>query len=88
MFRDPQVIHNDLVLDIEHPAYGKAKVTGFPVKLSATPAKLRLPPPIVGEHNEQVLREAGYSDAEVRAFQDAGVLGSENMKRGGEAAAD
>ncbi len=88
VFRDPQVIHNDLVLDIEHPAYGKAKVTGFPVKLSATPAKLRLPPPIVGEHNEQVLREAGYSDAEVRAFQDAGVLGSENMKRGGEAAAD
>ncbi len=88
MFRDPQVIHNDLVLELEHPAYGPVKVTGFPVKLSETPATLRMPPPIIGEHNEEVLQEAGYTDAEVRTFQEAGVVGSENLKRTDEAAAD
>jgi formyl-CoA transferase len=88
VFRDPQVVHNDLVLELEHPAYGKVKVTGFPVKLSETPAKLRMSPPIVGEHNEEVLREAGYSDAEIRTYQEAGVVGSETLKRAHEAVAD
>jgi crotonobetainyl-CoA:carnitine CoA-transferase CaiB-like acyl-CoA transferase len=81
VFQDPQVVHNEMVLTIEHPVYGCVKLTGFPVKLSATPATLRLSPPTVGEHNEEVLREYGYSDSEIRALQESGVVGSENRKR-------
>ncbi len=82
VFRDPQVIHNEMVVETEHAAYGRVKLTGFPVKLSDTPATVRMPPPIVGEHNEEVLREFGYSDDEIRALQQAGAVGSENLKRG------
>jgi crotonobetainyl-CoA:carnitine CoA-transferase CaiB-like acyl-CoA transferase len=81
VFQDPQVMHNDMVLETEHPAYGRVKLTGFPVKLSETPATLRLPPPTVGEHNEEILQKFGYSEDEIRTLQEAGVVGSENLKR-------
>ena len=74
-------MYNEMVVETEHPAYGPLKLTGFPVKLSETPASLRRPPPLVGEHNEEVLREYGYSDERIRALQKAGVVGSENPKR-------
>lgn len=80
VFQDPQVVHNEMVLTASHPAYGRVNLTGFPVKLSETPATLRLPPPTVGEHNLEVLRECGYSDEEIRALQAQGVVGSEHLK--------
>ncbi len=88
VFEDPQVIHNEMVIEAKHPAYGTVKLTGFPVKLSDTPATLRISPPTVGEHNEEVLSEFGYTDDEVRALQEDGVVGSENLKRADETAAD
>lgn len=81
VFDDPQVIHNDMVLETEHPAYGRVALTGFPVKLSETPATLRSPPPLVGEHNEEILREIGYSDDEIRELQLSESVGRENIKR-------
>ena len=81
VFQDPQVLYNEMVVETEHPAYGPLKLTGFPVKLSETPASLRRPPPLVGEHNEEILREYGYSDDRIRALQKGGVVGSENPKR-------
>lgn len=88
VFGDPQVIHNEMVLEVEHPAYGAVKLTGFPVKLSDTPATLRISPPTVGQHNEEVLKQFGYTDDDIRALQEDGVVGSENLKRAGEVAAD
>jgi crotonobetainyl-CoA:carnitine CoA-transferase CaiB-like acyl-CoA transferase len=88
VFQDPQVIHNEMVLEAEHPVYGGVKLTASPVKLTETPATLRMPPPTVGEHNEQVLRELAYSDDEISALQEADVVGSENLKRAGAVAAD
>ncbi|MDE0807797.1 MAG: CoA transferase [Alphaproteobacteria bacterium] len=55
VFSDPQVLSQEMVLDIEQPGHGTVKVTGFPVKLSETPAKLHRPAPRLGEHTDEVL---------------------------------
>jgi CoA:oxalate CoA-transferase len=55
VFSDPQVLSQDMVLEADQPGHGKVKMTGFPVKLSETPAKLHRPAPKLGEHTEEIL---------------------------------
>lgn len=52
---DPQVMAQEMVIDVPHPGHGTVRMLGFPVKLSATPCEARLPAPELGEHNEEVL---------------------------------
>ena len=56
VFSDPQVLAQDMVLEVDHPGHGMIKMTGFPVKLSDTPAKIRRPAPDLGADTEAVLR--------------------------------
>jgi crotonobetainyl-CoA:carnitine CoA-transferase CaiB-like acyl-CoA transferase len=74
VFNDPQVLAQDMVLEIERPDHDPVRVTGFPVKLSQTPAKLRRAPPGLGEHTEAVLIELGYSKADIEALAGAGII--------------
>ncbi|TAM76281.1 CoA transferase [bacterium] len=53
---DPQVIHNSLLVEMQHPAYGSVTVVRSPVLLSETPARVSLPPPTLGEHPISMLR--------------------------------
>jgi crotonobetainyl-CoA:carnitine CoA-transferase CaiB-like acyl-CoA transferase len=55
VFAAPQVLHRNMLVEIEHPSAGMLKLAGIPVKFSATPASVRLPPPLLGEHNDDVL---------------------------------
>jgi crotonobetainyl-CoA:carnitine CoA-transferase CaiB-like acyl-CoA transferase len=55
---DPQVAAREMVVEIEHPEAGPVKTLGFPIKLSRTPASIRHPPPLLGEHTATVLAEA------------------------------
>jgi crotonobetainyl-CoA:carnitine CoA-transferase CaiB-like acyl-CoA transferase len=55
VFAAPQVLHRKMLVEVDHPKAGKIKMAGVPVKLSATPASVRLPPPLLGEHTEDVL---------------------------------
>lgn len=76
VFEDPQVIHNEMVLEAEHPVAGRMRMLGFPVKLSETPAQLRMAPPVLGEHNRAVLGGLlGMKDEEIDALQEDGVVG-------------
>jgi crotonobetainyl-CoA:carnitine CoA-transferase CaiB-like acyl-CoA transferase len=56
VFTDPQVLHRNMLLEVEHPTAGKVRMAGMPVKFSSTPATLRLPPPLLGQHSEAVLQ--------------------------------
>ena len=56
VFQSPQVLQRDMLLEVEHPTAGKVPMAGVPVKFSLTPASVRLPPPLLGEHNGQVLK--------------------------------
>jgi crotonobetainyl-CoA:carnitine CoA-transferase CaiB-like acyl-CoA transferase len=74
VFADPQVLVQEMVLEVEHPGHGRVRMTGFPVKLSATPARLRRPAPALGEHTDAVLRELGYAPEQIASLRDAGII--------------
>jgi crotonobetainyl-CoA:carnitine CoA-transferase CaiB-like acyl-CoA transferase len=63
------------VAEWDHPKHGKFKTMNVPIHLSATPGSLRIPPPGLGEHTDDALREMGKSDDEIRHLREAGVCG-------------
>jgi len=74
VFADPQVLAQEMVLEADHPGHGVVRMTGFPVKLSATPARLRLPAPKLGEHTDQILADLGHPPARIAALRETGVI--------------
>jgi crotonobetainyl-CoA:carnitine CoA-transferase CaiB-like acyl-CoA transferase len=58
VFAEPQVEARQMRIEMEHPAIGKLPLVGSPLKFSETPVAYRYPPPRLGEHTEQILREA------------------------------
>ena len=75
VYQDPQVLARDMLVDIEDPELGTIHNIGIPVKLSATPSRIRRRAPALGEHSVEVLKEFGFSDEEVDNLVDAGVVG-------------
>lgn len=59
MVEDPQIQHNEMIIEIEHPTIGKVKTTGFPVWFSDTPQKIYKPAPLLNEHVDEILKEFG-----------------------------
>ena len=77
VFADPQVQARGMVVEMAHPATadGTVKLMANPVRLSATPPDYRLPPPLLGEHTEEVLGELlGMSAAEIAGLRERGVV--------------
>ncbi|WP_299537489.1 CaiB/BaiF CoA-transferase family protein [Ulvibacterium sp.] len=70
MVQDPQIEHNQMIIEIDHPTIGKVKTTGFPVWFSDTPQKIYRPAPLLNENAKEILEEfCGYSEDEVNAFK-------------------
>ena len=74
VFADPQIAAQDMMIDVEHPGHGRVRMTGFPVKLSETPCRIRMPAPDLGAHTRDVLTEIGLG-AEIERLQAAKVIG-------------
>jgi crotonobetainyl-CoA:carnitine CoA-transferase CaiB-like acyl-CoA transferase len=74
VFSDPQVLHNGMVLEHDHPTAGHRRLLGFPLRLSEAPMDIRLPAPRLGEHTEELLDELGYTPRLIQQFRRDGVL--------------
>ncbi len=74
VYSDPHVLARNMLVEIEHPEAGRIKNIGIPVKLSQTPGSIRLPPPLLGQHTDQILSSFGYSQEEIEAFRAEGIV--------------
>jgi formyl-CoA transferase len=75
VFSDAQVLARDMLVEFPHPTAGKVKMAGSPLKLSRTPVCIDAPPPLLGQHTEEVLNEClGYTHADLARMRDEGVI--------------
>jgi len=72
--KDPQILHNEMIVSTDHPTLGDVSVTGMPIKFYKTPGSIRLHPPLLGEHTNELLEELGYSKAEILELQSSGLV--------------
>ena len=75
VFDNPQVDARGLRIDLPHPSAGSVELVGSPIKMSATPPRYDLPPPLLGQHTEEVLRDLlGHSPEQMVLLRDKGIL--------------
>jgi crotonobetainyl-CoA:carnitine CoA-transferase CaiB-like acyl-CoA transferase len=67
------VREREMVAEVEQPELGPVRLVGSPLKLSRTPADPARPAPALGEHTEEVLRDAGFADEEIASLIDSGA---------------
>jgi len=72
--RDPAVLHHKMVVQYDHPELGPLSLMGQPLRFSETQAPDAGPPPTLGQHTAQVLRQAGYADHEIADLRRRGVV--------------
>jgi crotonobetainyl-CoA:carnitine CoA-transferase CaiB-like acyl-CoA transferase len=70
----PQIAAREMVVELEHPVAGMLKMLGTPIKLSAQPASIRRPPPVLGQHTDEILAAAGYPAGRIAELRAAGVI--------------
>lgn len=72
---DPQALAREMVLTTQHPTAGALRMLGFPIKLSGTPMRISHPPPLLGQHTEEVLTQnLGLDQAAIAALRDSGAI--------------
>ena len=74
VFDDPQVAAREMVIGMSHPLTDALRLVASPLKLSATPVQYRRPPPLLGEHTEEVLLELGLDAQDIAALRVQGVI--------------
>ncbi|HZK48899.1 MAG TPA: CaiB/BaiF CoA-transferase family protein [Thermoleophilia bacterium] len=74
VMEDPQVLAREMIVELPHPTAGSVRLVGSPLKMSETPVTYRSPPPLLGEHTDQILVEFGYSEEQIAALRAEGVV--------------
>jgi crotonobetainyl-CoA:carnitine CoA-transferase CaiB-like acyl-CoA transferase len=75
-FGDPQVVHLEMARPMDHKRLGELQVVGQAINMTRTPepARMRIPTPDLGEHNDEILRELGYNQADISDLRAAGAI--------------
>ena len=71
---DPHIRSREMVVETDHPTLGRISTLGTPLKLSDTPLTPGRPAPLLGQHTDAVLRDAGYGPAEIQSLRTSGVV--------------
>ncbi len=74
VFTDKNVLDREMLFTLEHPIEGLIEQLGFPFKFSQTPAEASLRPPLLGEHNDEVLKWLNYSEQDIERFREEKVI--------------
>jgi crotonobetainyl-CoA:carnitine CoA-transferase CaiB-like acyl-CoA transferase len=74
VFADPQVAAREMVVAVDHPTIGELRLPGIPYKLSATPGSIRRPPPLLGEHTDEILAELGFRADDIAKLRGSGAV--------------
>lgn len=73
--KDPQVAVNEMIVEFEHPTAGKFKTVGIPTKFSETPGAIHRPPPLPGEHTDEILKTYGnFSNEEIQTLREEKII--------------
>lgn len=77
VFADPQVRHRGMRIDLPHPAAGSVPLVANPIRLAASPIAYAAPPPLLGEHTQEILRALlGLPEEELARLRDDNVIGT------------
>ncbi len=71
---DDHAAVREMVVEQDHPTAGKIKLLGNPIKLSATPGAVPLPPPTLGQHTDEILTALGYSSPEISRLRQEEII--------------
>jgi crotonobetainyl-CoA:carnitine CoA-transferase CaiB-like acyl-CoA transferase len=75
VFADPHVRERGMVHEWQHPLSGSVNLVASPLKLGGTPVRTELPPPLLGQHTEQVLQEVlGWDEQRIAALRAQEVI--------------
>ncbi|MGD0779523.1 MAG: CoA transferase [Dehalococcoidales bacterium] len=76
----PQMTANDMIYTAKHPTRGDIKMLGVPVKLKKTPGKPQGPPPLLGQHTEEILLKLGYKPKDITELEKQGIIRTNKKK--------
>ncbi|MFC1944680.1 CaiB/BaiF CoA transferase family protein [Chloroflexota bacterium] len=71
---DPQTEANQFLVEVDHPELGLFRMVNSPVRFSETPHEVKVPPPLLGQHTEEVLLELGYNWDDIAELKDTGII--------------
>ncbi|MBY8987189.1 MAG: CoA transferase [Candidatus Lokiarchaeota archaeon] len=71
---DPQIKSRNMVVDMDHPKFGKIQNVNSPIKYSRTPLAIRSLAPKVGQHTEEFLKELNYTEEDIKNFKKSGII--------------
>jgi len=68
------VLARNMVTEVDHPSCGPMKLVNTPVKFSESTPSIRSPPPTLGQHTDEVLKEVGMSEKDIESLREEGVI--------------